>query len=359
MERADDDVRPVDIRLALLSIGSFWALYFALVAGRALVFHPLDPALILNHAVVTAAGAGLTLLLYACMRLVDRRSIGTLVAFAFGFSVPIVVAFAVINHATFFVVAPIESIMSELAEKPIEHRDAAHLIFWTATSWYFFIVAWAVLYIALSYAEKGRAAEQRTARFRARAQSAELRALRYQVKPAFLFNTLDAVTDLIKDGRFDAADEVLVNLSSHFRSSLTHDPNGLVTLDDELRAVELYLGIEAARLGERLTFETSVPSGLEATSLPASVIQPIVEVATTSLATDAPVGLGVHIGAIDKGGRLALRLRLSGADAAMVSAAEAITAELAVRFGIRSMISWPGADGAADIELDLASPDEA
>lgn len=350
---ADQDDAPLELWMALVSIASFWSLYFLTVAGRAIAFHPADAALIANHAIVTAAGAGLTFLLYACLRAADRRSMAALVAAAFLFSVPIAIAFASINHATFYVIAPVESVLSELAEKPIEHRDPVRLVLFAASNWYFFIVAWAVLYIALSNARKVQLAERRAARFRAQAQAAELRALRYQVKPTFLFNTLDTLTELVRRGRFDDADRLIMSLSTFFRSSLTGDPADDLCLTDEFRLVELYVEIEQARLDGRLTFTTNLPPELEATSVPGLIVQPLVEAATMRLDATTTDRLDLAISARTVFERLVIALRFAGAETVADPSASLVevAARLRARFGHDGQLTWWRSNGTACVQL--------
>lgn len=351
----DDDDAPLEFRMALLSIAAFWTLYFLTVSGRSIAFHPLDAALVTNHAIVTAAGGGLTLVLYACLQAADRRSMAALVAAAFLFSVPIAVAFAAINHATFYVIAPVESVLSELAEKPAEHPDPVRLILFAASDWYFFIVAWAVLYIALSYARRVQLAERRAARFRAQAQAAELRALRYQVKPGFLFNALDTLTTLVRRGRFDEADRLIMTLSTFFRSSLTGDPAGDVSLADEFRLVELYVEVEQARLDGRLTFTAGLPPELEAIAVPGLIVQPLVEAATMGLGATTTDRLDLAISARTVFDRLVIALRFAGMEtgAGPSASLEEVAARLHARFGHDGQLTWSRTDGAASVQITM------
>src|SRR5207247_5853928 len=109
------------------------------------------------------------------------------------------------------------------------------------------------------------------------AQSAQLQALRYQVNPHFLFNTLNSLSSLVMTGRSDRAETMLLALSTFFRSSLSLDPSADVTLAEEIDLQRLYLDIEKARFPDRLHVEIDVPQELEQPPLPAMLLQPIIE----------------------------------------------------------------------------------
>ena len=146
-----------------------------------------------------------------------------------------------------------------------------------ALNGYFFFAAWGALFLALSYAAAVRAAERDAASYRSAARDAELRALRYQVNPHFLFNTLNSLSTLILKDRRDDAESMILNLSTFFRTSLTADPTEDVVLSEEIRLQRLYLDIEAVRFPERLIVEIDVPGNLGNACVPCLILQPLVE----------------------------------------------------------------------------------
>ena len=274
---AADAVR-VSWRVAALSIIGFWLFYFLMNSLKNWLGHMPDQLWMMERrAIVSIAGMGLSAMLCLILREADRGSTRLLLATAFLASVPITIAYATINHAAFYVVAPVESVLVELAEKPLEERNPVSMILWAASGWYFFIVAWAVLYVALSYAAKVQFAERRAAQYRAEAQTAELRALRYQVNPHFLFNTLNSLSSLVLGRREDEAERMIMNLSNFFRTSLTADPANDVSLAEEIKLQQLYLDIERVRFPERLNIEIDVPPELENARIPGLILQPLVE----------------------------------------------------------------------------------
>lgn len=146
-----------------------------------------------------------------------------------------------------------------------------------ALNGYFFFAAWGALFLALTYAAAVRLAEREAAAYRAAARDAELRALRYQVNPHFLFNTLNSLSTLILKDHRDEAEKMILNLSTFFRTSLTADPTEDVILAEEIRLQRLYLDIEAIRFPDRLNVEFNVPAELENACVPCLIMQPLVE----------------------------------------------------------------------------------
>jgi two-component system, LytTR family, sensor kinase len=146
-----------------------------------------------------------------------------------------------------------------------------------AVTWLFFFIGWSAFYIANLARAEAMGAQRRLADAENAAQAAQVRALRYQVNPHFLFNTLNSLSSLVMTGRTDRAETMLLALSTFFRTSLSLDPSADVSLAEEIDLQRLYLDIEMARFPDRLTVEIDVPAGLDEARLPALLLQPIVE----------------------------------------------------------------------------------
>jgi two-component system, LytTR family, sensor kinase len=136
---------------------------------------------------------------------------------------------------------------------------------------------WTAISIALAYNMQIRDREARLARMQIQAHEAQVRALRYQVNPHFLYNTLNSISALIIDGRNDDADAMVMRLSTFFRSSLANDPTADVPLAQEIALQRLYLDIELVRFADSLTVEIDVPAALEDVLVPNLILQPLVE----------------------------------------------------------------------------------
>jgi len=117
---------------------------------------------------------------------------------------------------------------------------------------------------------------QREQHLRELAGKAELRALRAQINPHFLFNALNAIAGLIPD-QPQLADETVEQLAQVFRYTLRKSEKEWVRLEEEVEFVAAYLRVEQARFGERLRVEFEVDEAARAIQVPAMSIQPLIE----------------------------------------------------------------------------------
>ena len=147
---------------------------------------------------------------------------------------------------------------------------------WSAMYWFWFYFSWTTAYLALSYSVRVQAEERHSAELAIQAQEAQVRALRYQINPHFLFNTLNAIAALVRDAP-DRAEEMVVQLSDFFRRSLALNPMDDVTLAQEVDLQRLYLEIERTRFPDRLRFEVALDAASAGAKVPALLLQPLVE----------------------------------------------------------------------------------
>src|SRR5205085_1761092 len=140
---------------------------------------------------------------------------------------------------------------------------------------------------------------------------ARLDALRMQLNPHFLFNTLHAISALIHDNP-DAADRVVARLSELLRLSLDQTKPQQVPLSEELPFLDRYLEIEQTRFAERLTIEKHIAPDAQQALVPYLILQPLVENAIRhGIEPREDVGL-VQICAQRRNGHLELRVRDDG-----------------------------------------------
>ena len=159
------------------------------------------------------------------------------------------------------------------------------------------------------------------ARAEARASEAQLTALKMQLEPHFLFNTLNAISALIHDNP-DAADAMLVGLGDFLRATLDLAPRHTVTLREELAFLEQYLAIEKARFADRLTVRIRVDERVLGARVPALILQPLVENAVRHgvARLDESGGEIDVVGDSESTGRLRLRVANTGPSCANRSA---------------------------------------
>ena len=307
--------------MAFLTIIGFWVFHALIVSLRAAVLEfPEQGEMATRRIAVTIVGIALTWLLYIILRHFERRPLGVRVATAFIAAAPCAFAIAWANYYVFNVYDPV-SVFSdqELGRKFKDIQAELGLTAWQevaeiAISRYFFLIAWASLYLALGYAREVREAERTASRYAQAAQDAELRSLRYQVNPHFLFNTLNSLSSLVIKGDKDRAEEMIQNLSTFYRTSLSSDPLEEVTLSEEVELQQQYLGIEAVRFPERLRTRIEIAPTLLNEKVPALILQPLVENAIKYGVSRSTRPVTVSISAEASDGWMAIRVDDDGED---------------------------------------------
>lgn len=136
---------------------------------------------------------------------------------------------------------------------------------------------WSCLFLALLYSFEVRDSERRLAAAREEALSAQMQALRYQVNPHFLFNTLNSMAGLIEEGSSGSAREMVLRLSSFLRTTLTLNPMQDVRLQDEIALQSGYLDIERNRFSDRMMVTIDIAPELRNALVPTLILQPLVE----------------------------------------------------------------------------------
>ena len=298
--------RFADWRLATQSIIGFWAFYLVTVLIRGL-FGPEAASAIGYRAINAAIGLVLTFAIYAAVRFLARdgsiRRMAIVAAIA-ALPAAVLMSFASLRMATWSdPMTPATRITTqegvaivqrgnnvrivkgdgdelEINLPPVEEMIASkmpRLIADGTVTWYFLLAAWCAFFIAMTQQHRTRITELRLAEAETAAHAAQVRALRYQVNPHFLFNTLNSLSSLVMSGKSDKAEEMLMALSTFFRTSLSVDPSADVSLAEEIALQRLYLDIEKVRFPDRLEVEIDIPEPLEQARVPALILQPLVE----------------------------------------------------------------------------------
>ncbi|MFN3388944.1 MAG: sensor histidine kinase [Allosphingosinicella sp.] len=148
--------------------------------------------------------------------------------------------------------------------------------------------------------------EARAAAFEAAASRAEAAALRLQLNPHFLFNTLNGIASLVVRKKTAQAEEMIGRLAEFLRSSLAADPAALIPLSRELATVRAYLHIEEARFDDRMRVVWEVEDAALEAPVPNFLLQPLIENAVKYGVARARRGATIRIGARIEAGMLRL-----------------------------------------------------
>ena len=372
-------VARVPFATVLASAFGLWLTYFLLTTLRwELLGLGMSQDLLWPRALVSLSGVLITLGLWLVLRLFDARPLMAKIAAALVLSLPVAVASAQVNQLIMEdlgqeLVKRFErgvtgngggSVLNELpglgTSPPTADEDMQPVV---ASRWqdmtdlvfgrYFMMLAWCALYLALLTGEKARAAERREGAYRRAAKAAELRSLRYQVNPHFLFNTLNSLSALVLTGKTQAAEKVIQTLATFYRRSLADDPTADVPLREEFALQRLYLDIEAVRFPRRLHAEYDLPHVLEDAKVPGMILQPLVENSVKHAVAPSSGTVTITLAAREEYGRLVLTVSDDGHGAARGETRPGhgigltnVRERLGARFGdAASIVSGPSPEG--------------
>jgi sensor histidine kinase YesM len=141
----------------------------------------------------------------------------------------------------------------------------------------YLLLCWTAIYFGIKYYRQLQDQREATLRAATLAQEAQLKMLRYQLNPHFLFNTLNAISTLILDGQSKIANLAVTRLSDFLRYTLDKDPMKRVSLRQEVDALNLYLGIEKLRFGDRLKLSFDIEDAAYQGLVPSLILQPLIE----------------------------------------------------------------------------------
>jgi two-component system LytT family sensor kinase len=177
---------------------------------------------------------------------------------------------------------------------------------------FYIMLCWSGLYLGIKYYLQLQEQTEQTLKAVAAAHQAQLKMLRYQLNPHFLFNTLNAISTLILDGSNKTANLAVSRLSDFLRYTLDNDPMSRVTLGSELDAIDLYLEIEKVRFGDRLIIEKTIDDQAQGALVPSLILQPMIENAIKYAITPSEDGGTLRISARVQHGTLIMQLSDTG-----------------------------------------------
>src|SRR3954471_6124218 len=185
-------------------------------------------------------------------------------------------------------------------------------VFASAVSTTYLLLCWSALYFGIKYYESLQRQREATLRSAALAQEAQLKMLRYQLNPHFLFNTLNAISTLILDNQNRTANQTVMRLSEFLRYTLDQDPMKKVTLRQEIEAMNLYLTTEKLRFGERLKLEYAIEDPALNALVPSLLLQPLIENAVKYAVSPAEKGGTIRVEGRTRGSMLELAVTDDG-----------------------------------------------
>lgn len=190
-----------------------------------------------------------------------------------------VAAFAVIST-----VAEAWAAMLRVMFNPWHHTPPstfAHTWYTSLTDQILTFVIVYVLILTITYVVDSREKMERqmteAARLNEELSRAQLAALRRQMDPHFMFNTLNSIVGLVRDQRNDAAISMIVGLSEFMRRTSADSHRAQVTLTEEVEYLQRYIDIQKVRFGDRLRISLDIPAELGEAQVPSLLLQPLVE----------------------------------------------------------------------------------
>jgi signal transduction histidine kinase len=216
-----------------------------------------------------------TIVLRPIFRFARRQHPAALLLIAIGTTAAATIAMSIAKLQTFILIFGEEWILSRGAD--LGSSNLFMLIRPDLPPNFFLLMSWGGFYFGINYYLKLRDESERVLIAARLADQAQLKMLRYQLNPHFLFNTLNAISTLVleKDGR--QANQMLTKLSAFLRYSLDNDPLQKTSLAEELRALQLYLDIEKTRFGDRLKINVETADDVLDAQVPSLILQPAIE----------------------------------------------------------------------------------
>lgn len=294
-------------RAAVLLILLFFATQFSTMTISRFMRVPGESSdVLVPRLIVASCGVLFSLLILRIQRGVGRASLGKRILVAVALALAGSYFHAAVNVAVF-------GLFVGFGQDPIlvYLRDYALM----GLDWFWFYSALSVMLLALTYAADLAESDDRIATLQGQAHAAQLKALRYQLNPHFLFNTLNSIAALIGKERSAEAEMMVESLSDFLRSTLAMDAGNEIPLGKEIELQSLYLEIEKARFPARLQVVIDVSPALQDALVPNLITQPLVENTIKYAVARSSERVNLAIVARDVDGRLSLTVSDDGGNA--------------------------------------------
>jgi two-component system LytT family sensor kinase len=276
----------------------FWAVEFgSLSLNRWLTEAGDDVSYILPRLAVATVGLVLSLIIAeAHRRLIGRRLRVRMVA-----AIVFALAGCCVHAGCNFIIFQIAMAAKNLEAFSVQSYFSAVL------QWFWSYSALSGLLLAFIYASELNTLQRVT-------HTAQIRALRYQLNPHFMFNTLNSIAALIARGDPAAAERMVEDLSDFLRATLSLDANDDIVLGREIHLQSLYLAIESLRFGDRFRVEIDISDEARRALVPSLITQPLAENVIRHAVAHSIRPIDFRIAARREGSRLLLEAVNSGPD---------------------------------------------
>jgi hypothetical protein len=262
------------LTLAVWGLDIVFNLLPVAIDGRA------DAAVGASVLLIATVGCGLSLIVYRALARLRHRP----AAVRYGALVGLALTCGAVNSLADLTLGGalrdlIDPAAAQLANQRLVFRGISNLF---GLSWMYGLLGAFYMMLQANRAlleHERQLADARTAAAEAEGQAtaARLAALRYQLNPHFLFNTLNAVSSAVITKRNAEAEDMLEKLAGFLRVTLAADPEGMIPLEDELANIQAYLEIESVRFRDRLGVDFSCPDDLRGAVVPSFILQPLIE----------------------------------------------------------------------------------
>jgi len=297
-------------RVAILTVLLCWTTQFVLLtaqmaaAERAMNMPVMTRSELTARASMSLVGIFLSFGIAIMLRRMRATPLGPRIAVAALASVIASVLHAFANYGLFSLF---------MSEASMQHATVASY-FAATTVWFWTYGTTAALLLVIFYHADLRERDRRLTHLRAVAQSAQIKALRYQLNPHFMFNTLNSIASLVGRKETEEAEAMVENLSDFLHTTLELNPEDDITLARELELQELYLSIETARFPDRLQVDVDVPEDLRDLLVPSLITQPLVENVIKHAVRKSTTPISLRIAARRNDDMLELTIRNSFGD---------------------------------------------
>jgi sensor histidine kinase YesM len=187
-------------------------------------------------------------------------------------------------------------------------------------------------------------------------REAQLKMLRYQLNPHFLFNTLNAINSLVGTGEPEKAQSMIVKLSQFLRYSLDNNPEMKISLDREVTALNQYLEIEKTRFGDRLNISISLEEEVRQALLPSLLLQPLLENSMKHAIAKSVDGGSIELTARREDQKVVIEIGDSGPGVSL--SGDRVSSQQGRGIGLRNTIDRLKAFYGARFSFDLDSTDQ-